>query len=222
MAEELDLGPVQGFLYLHRGLRGEVFLGSLEEGPTMSYRRTIRVTSSQSLILEGAYCRITDGQVEAKTTTGFKAGQIVNHLVEYSSSGQRVELKYSLRGWFQQLSSLRSSHCEVLRFFGQNHVPLAYFSWLSPDLAKLFDTKKALEFKLIRMEQAQAHPIRAVREESVSSSQIFCLRMYSQRNDLEFPETLLTYDRQTGRLLQTKGYMYPPPYVGQLILSYPP
>lgn len=222
MAEKLDLGPVQVLFHLHRGLKGDVFLGSLEEGPRLSYRRSIRVTSAQSLILEGAYFRISDGQIEVKSSAEFKAGKIISHSVEYSSSGQRVELKSYFGGWFKQLSSFRISGCKVLRLFGQNHVPLAYFSWLGPDLARLFDTKKSLEFRLIRMEQARVHPIRIVREESESSSQVSCLRMYSQRNDLEFPETLLTFDRQTGRLLQTKGYMYPPPHVGQLVLSYPP
>lgn len=222
MAEKLDLSPVQVLFHLHRGVKGDVFLGSLEEGPRLSYRRSIRVTSAQSLILEGGYFRISDGQIEVKSRTEFKAGKIISHSVEYSSSGQRVELKYSFRGWFQQLSSFRPSGCEVLKFFGRNHVPLAYFSWLSPGLAKLFESKKSLEFKLIRMEQARAHPVRIVREESLSSSQVSCLRMYSQRNDLEFPETLLSFDRQTGRLLQTKGYMYPPPHVGQLVLRYPP
>jgi hypothetical protein len=221
MAEQLDLGPVQVLFHLNRGLKGEVFLGSLEGGPRLSYRRSLRVTSAQSLILEGVYCRISDGQIEVKSKTEYKAGQIINHSVEYCGSGQRVELKYSFRGWFQKLSSFRPSGCKALRFFGQNHVPLAYFSWLDPDLAKLFDMKKSLEFRLIRMEQARVHPIRIVREESLSSSQVSCLRMYSQRTDLEFPETLLTFDRQTGRLLQTKGYMYPPPHVGQLVLSYP-
>ncbi|MBK7842434.1 MAG: hypothetical protein IPJ71_01870 [Bdellovibrionales bacterium] len=222
MAKKLDLSRVQNMFYLHGGLKAEVFFGSLEEGPKLNYRRSLRVISAQqSLILEGIYCRISDGQVEVKSKTEFRAGKIVSHSVEYFGSGQRVELKSFFTGWFQRLSSYQPSGCKVQRFFGRDHVSLAYFSWLSPELSMLLDMKKSLECNLIRMEQVRAYPIKVVREESLSSSQVSCLRMYSRRNDLEFPETLLTFDRQTGRLLQTKGYMYPPPHVGRMVLSYP-
>lgn len=223
MAKKLDLSRVRNLFYLHGGLKAEVFFGSREEGPKLSYRRSLGVTSAQqSLILEGIYCRISDGQVEVKSKTEFRAGRIVNHSVEYFSFGQKVELKTFFSGWFQHLSSFQLSGRKVQRFFGRDHVPLAFFSWLSPELSMLLDAKKSLEFNLIRMEQVRSYPITVVRDESVSSSQVSCLRMSSRRNDLEFPETLLTFDRQTGRLLQTKGYMYPPPHLGQMVLSYPP
>lgn len=127
MAEKLDLSPVQVLFHLHRGVKGEVFCESLEVGPRLKYRRSLRVTSAQSLILEGVYFRISDGQIEVKSSAEFKAGKIISHSVEYSSSGQRVELKSYFGGWFKQLSSFRISGCKVLRLFGQNHVPLAYF-----------------------------------------------------------------------------------------------
>jgi hypothetical protein len=79
MAEKLDLGPVQVLFHLHRGLKGEVFLDSLEEGPRLSYHRSLRVTSAQSLILEGVYCRISDGQIEVKSKMEYRAGQIISH-----------------------------------------------------------------------------------------------------------------------------------------------